>query len=48
MGSQRYRYRCAARFPHPPFNPFVQFRRIRLVGAFLDMFALRPDTDDTA
>ena len=30
IGSQGRRCRCAVRFPHPPFNPYVRFSRIRL------------------
>jgi acetate kinase len=37
IGSQGRRYRCAARFPHPPFNPYVRFSRIRLTDDLLDM-----------
>ena len=34
------RYRCAARFPHPPFNPYVRFSRIRLTDDLLDRVTL--------
>ena len=37
FSDQGRRYRCAARFPHPPFNPYVRFSRIRLTDDLLDM-----------
>ena len=36
-GSQGRRNRLAALFPHPPFNPYVRFSRIRLTDGLLDM-----------
>ena len=37
IGSQGRRCRCAVLFPHPPFNPYVRFSRIRLTDGLLDM-----------
>lgn len=37
IGSQGRRCRWAVRFPHPPFNPYVRFSRIRLTDDVLDM-----------
>jgi hypothetical protein len=31
-------------FPHPPFNPYVRFSRIRLTDDLLDMVTLPSDS----
>jgi len=44
IGSQGRRYRGAVLFPHPPFNPYVRFSRIRLTDDLLDMVTLPSDS----
>ena len=40
IGSQGRGARKADPFPHPPFNPYVRFSRIRLTDGLLDMVTL--------
>src|ERR1700744_4437566 len=42
IGSQG-RGACEGPFPHPPFNPYVRFSRIRLTDDLLDMVTLPSD-----
>jgi hypothetical protein len=37
IGSQGRGVRLADPVPHPPFNPYVRFSRIRLTDGLLDM-----------
>jgi len=37
IGSQGRGARKASPVPHPPFNPYVRFSRIRLTDGLLDM-----------
>ena len=44
IGSQG-RGAASGPFPHPPFNPYVRFSRIRLTDDLLDMVTLPSDRD---